>query len=357
MLIRRMLEIQEHTILHPAAAFSDRSLGRARTEKPCSIRPAFQHDRDKILHCKTFRRLLHKTQVFLSPQGDHFRTRMTHTLEVSQIARTMARALCLNEHLTEAIALGHDLGHTPFGHAGESVLDELMPGGFRHVEQSVRVVEVLERNGRGLNLSAEVIDGIARHSKGRGRILGGVGSKLPMTLEGQLVRVSDIIAYVNHDLDDAIRSGVIRMQDVPKKLLRILGGTHSERIGRMVTSVLKTTALDRERVIRLNAAMEKALQDMREFLYERVYDNPVVHEEFVKCRKILRDIYGIFCEQPALFHQITGQKLSSDKNARRKGICDFVAGMTDRFALRLYETLFVPKPWPIQIGKGAWGRQ
>ncbi len=353
MKIRKMLEDQEHAILHPRAAFSDESKGRSHREQACSIRPAFQHDRDKILHCKAFRRLLRKTQVFLAPQGDHYRTRMTHTLEVAQIARTMARALRLNEHLTEAIALGHDLGHTPFGHAGEAVLNELMPGGFKHVSQSVRVVEKLERDGRGLNLTLETIDGIARHSKGRGKVLSGAGDSLPMTLEGQLVRLSDIVAYVNHDLDDAMRAGIIVEKDVPKELLRVLGDSHSERIDRMVRDVLAVTDLDNGDKVRMSEELEDALRDVRDFLYERVYDNPAVHEEFTKCRKMLTDLYGVFLEKPETFERVAGkghdEKGANDTSLERK-ICDFIAGMTDRYALWLYNELFIPRPWPLTMG-------
>jgi len=348
--IRRMLEQQEHATLHPRAAFSDASQGRHRPEPPCPLRPAFQHDRDKILHSKSFRRLLHKTQVFLSPQGDHYRTRMTHTLEVSQIARTLARALRLNESLTEAIALGHDLGHTPFGHAGESVLDKILPGGFRHWIQSVRVVTVLEREGRGLNLTREVVNGIGRHSKGKGLILGGAADELPFTLEGQLVRVSDIVAYVNHDLDDALRGGILKLADVPARLVRVLGATHSRRIHRMVTDIVKHTDLDGGGPVRLSNGMEEALGEMRAFLYQRVYENPRVHEEFEKCSKMLKDMFEVFWEKPEVFLRHSGQELPGSEALRRRTIADFIAGMTDRYATRLYQELFVPRPWPIQSG-------
>ena len=349
MQIRRMLEGQEHAVLHPAATFSDRSRGRQRKEKSCTVRPAFQRDRDKIIHCKSFRRLLHKTQVFLSPRGDHYRTRMTHTLEVSQIARTLARALRLNEQLTEAIALGHDLGHTPFGHAGEEALNLLMPGGFRHVDQSVRVVQVLERGGRGLNLTREVLDGIARHSKGRGKILSGAGKRLPATLEGQLVRVADIVAYVNHDLDDALRGGVLKQRDVPARLLSVLGRTHSQRIGRAVKDVLENTRLDHSPRIILGAGMERALMEMRDFLWEHVYDNPTVHEEFGKCHKMLEAFFRRFLDEPATFRRVTGHPVPKTRSGRMRAICDFLAGMTDRYAIRLFEELFLPRPWPVEM--------
>ncbi len=349
MLVRRMLELQEHRELHPAAAFSDGSAGRARPARPCSVRPAFQHDRDKILHSKSFRRLLHKTQVFLAPRGDHYRTRMTHTLEVSQIARTLARALRLNEQLTEAIALGHDLGHTPFGHAGEDALRRLMPSGFHHVEQSVRVVEVLENNGRGLNLTREVVDGIARHSKGRGSITRGT-TKLARTLEGQLVRIADIVAYVNHDTDDALRGGVLRLSQIPSRLLKVLGPTHSQRISRAVKDVLANTDLDRERVIHLSREMEEALQQMRDFLWENVYDNPTVHDEFIKCQRLLEELFHLFLDRPEVFRRIAGRQPGGED--RRQQVCDFLAGMTDRFAIGLFKSLFVPRPWASGV---SWG--
>ncbi|HUU01932.1 MAG TPA: deoxyguanosinetriphosphate triphosphohydrolase [Myxococcota bacterium] len=351
--IRKMLEQQEHLVLHPAAAFSDSSRGRERQAKSCPVRPAFQHDRDKILHCKAFRRLPHKTQVFLSPRGDHYRTRMTHTLEVSQIARTLARALRLNEQLTEAIALGHDLGHTPFGHAGEDALRRLMPGGFRHVDQSVRVVQVLENDGRGLNLTFEVIDGIAKHSKGRGNIMRGADKDLPATLEGQLVRISDIVAYVNHDTDDALRGGIIKQGDIPSSLLGVLGRTHSQRIARAVKDVLSNTDLDREPLVRIGADMEAAIRDMRDFLWERVYDNPTVHDEFIKCHTMLEQLFNLFLEQPVLFGRVSDQRVPDVPEHRRRMVCDFLAGMTDRYAINLFKKLFIPRPWPVShVGQG-----
>ena len=348
--IRQMLEKQEHVLLHERAQFSDHSLGRSRQEPSCPIRPIFQHDRDRILHSKSFRRLIRKTQVFLAPQGDHYRTRMTHTLDVSQISRTMARALRLNEQLTEAIALGHDLGHTPFGHAGEAVLNQLMPGGFLHVSQSVRTVEVLERDGQGLNLTQEVIDGIAKHSKGRGRILSGAGERLPATLEGQLVRVSDIVAYVNHDLDDALRGGVLNQEDIPKSVLQVLGQTHSERISRMVVDVIESTDLDHGDEICMSTQMEEALRELRDFLYERVYENPMVHTEFSKCRRLLSDLFSTLRDDEKTYQRVIGQNPPEKTAQRVRTICDFIAGMTDRYALRLHNCLFIPQPWPEQIG-------
>ncbi len=346
MLIRERLEDLEHRIYHPRASYSDSTRGRARQEKACTVRPAFQHDRDKILHCKAFRRLLHKTQVFLSPQGDHYRTRMTHTLEVSQIARTLATALRLNDQLTEAIALGHDLGHTPFGHAGEDALNQMIPGGFRHVAQSVRVVEILEKEGHGLNLTWEVLDGIAKHSKGKGKILGGAGHHLPRTLEGQIVRVADIIAYVNHDLDDALRGGVLRLQDVPKNLLSVVGRTHSQRIARAVKDILKNTDLDRGEGIAMSEDMEQAIVDLRAFLWDRVYENPTVHDEFKKCHTMLEHLFHLLMSDKTIFTRLLGPGPPDCDERKMRMVTDFLAGMTDRFATRLYKELFIPRPWP-----------
>src|SRR5262245_56167331 len=250
--IREQLEDDEERVLSPFAQRSRASKGRARPEPPDPVRPIFQHDRDRIIHSKAFRRLAGKTQVFLAPEGDHYRTRITHTLEVAQIARTVTRALRLNESLTEAIVMGHDLGHTPFGQAGEKVLAKLMPEGFHHVKQSLRVVEVLEREGRGLNLSMEVRDGILKHSKGKGHIISDNANLMAMTLEGQIVRISDIVAYVNHDLDDAIRGKVVTSSELPPEILRVLGPMHSERISRMVADMVGSSRLDEKRQIRMS---------------------------------------------------------------------------------------------------------
>jgi dGTPase len=302
MTIRERLEQEEKRTLSPFAALSAETKGRRTPEEPCEIRTAFQRDRDRIIHAKSFRRLKHKTQVFLSPTGDHYRTRLTHTLEVSQIARTVAKALQLNEVLAEAIALGHDLGHTPFGHAGEAVLNEIFPGGFSHNKQSLRVVDVLEKNGRGLNLTAEVRDGILRHCKGKGEILPGDPASLPSTLEGRVVRVCDIIAYVNHDLDDAIRGGVIVGSDIPRICLEVLGDSHASRIDTMV-------------------------------------------KDFVRARKIICELYYRLLEDETVFRQQIGEVPPG--TSKERAVCDFIAGMTDRYALHLHEKIFIPKPWMV----------
>src|ERR671923_1254546 len=272
MTIREDLEAREHQILAPQAAKSAATKGRLRPEPEDPIRPAFQRDRDRIIHCKAFRRLKHKTQVFFAPTGDHYRTRLTHTLEVSQIARTIAKVLHLHEELTEAIALGHDLGHTPFGHAGERVIDELMPGGFNHYEQSLRIVDVLENDGRGLNLTWEVRDGIARHSKGKeGAPVGVDPSKRSATLEGQIMRVADLIAYVNHDIDDAVRAGVLKDSELPQDAVAVLGSTSSARIGRMVADVVRETLRADFSEIQMSREVLDATLELRSFLFDAVY--------------------------------------------------------------------------------------
>ncbi len=344
MKIREELEALERRILSPYATLAVKTRGRMRPEPECDVRTAFQRDRDRIIHSKAFRRLKHKTQVFLSPGGDHYRTRLTHTLEVAQIARSMARALRLNEDLTEAIALGHDLGHTPFGHAGEAVLNELHPDGFRHYEQSLRVVDFLEKDGRGLNLTWEVRDGILKHSKGKGPILPEDRENLPTTLEGQLVRVADIIAYLNHDLDDALRGRVIRESDIPRECIRILGERHSERINTMVRSLIfKTLAADDGR-LHLDEDVMYAMERLREFLFARVYEAPVVYEEFVKAKKLLSELYHYFLENGLPWEK---EKIYRDDTPLHQRVCDFIAGMTDRYALSLFEKFFIPRPWPI----------
>ena len=336
MTIREKLEAVEKQILSPKACLSARSRGRVRAEAPHPLRTAFQRDRDRIIHSKSFRRLKHKTQVFLAPFGDHYRTRLTHTLEVSQIARTIAKALRLNEDLTEAIALGHDLGHTPFGHAGEQMLAELLPGGFSHYEQSLRVVEKLEYDGKGLNLSFEVRDGIFKHSKGRGEILDGDLTDLPMTLEGQIVRVSDIIAYVNHDVDDALRAEIISEADIPASLVKILGKWHANRIDRMVMDVVEASlALNLERIA-LSPRIKRAVVELRDFLYEKVYFGTIALEEHAKVKKIMADLYRYVLAHPADYVK---DYPKGDSLEIRAG--DFIAGMTDQYALALYEKLFL----------------
>ncbi|HLB25820.1 MAG TPA: deoxyguanosinetriphosphate triphosphohydrolase [Nitrospirota bacterium] len=341
--IRQQTEEIEAKVLHPKAARAAESRGRLTPEKEGIIRTAYQHDRDRILHSKSFRRLKHKTQVFLAPEGDHYRTRLTHTLEVSQIARTIARALRLNEDLTEAVALGHDLGHTPFGHAGEAVLNRIHKGGFNHYEQSLRVVDVLEKKGRGLNLTYEVRDGILRHSKGKGLVFPEGGRGRAETLEGQVVRVADSIAYANHDLDDAVRAGVIKYPDVPKDIISVLGGTHARRIDTMVKDVI-FSSLEKELAgIRMGETVSRATEDLRAFLFKNVYEGQRTHGEFMKASKVLTELYQFFMETDDL-QRLTGLsgREGEDKN---RLVCDFVAGMTDRYALKLYKELFIPTPW------------
>ncbi len=344
--IRDILEEKEREFLAPYATLSSQTKGRLHPEKEDDIRPAFQHDRDRIIHSKAFRRLKHKTQVFLSPAGDHYRTRLTHTLEVSQIARTIAKALGLNEDLTEAIALGHDLGHTPFGHAGESVLDRIVSGGFRHYEQSLRVVDILEREGKGLNLTFEVRDGILKHSKGLGDIIPSEKEQLPLTLEGHIVRIADVIAYVNHDLDDALRSGIIHTEDVPKEILEGLGTTHSRRINTLVVDILQTSLhQDTLTLIRFSPETERLVLTLRQFLYDSVYTSPQVAADFQKASKILEDLFSYFMEHR---DSLPGNwKTHHDDVPYERRVCDFVAGMTDQYAMQLYQEIFLPHPWMV----------
>ena len=338
--IREQLEETEAQVLSPKACLSRNSRSRVRPEAPHVLRTAFQRDRDRILHSKSFRRLKHKTQVFLAPFGDHYRTRLTHTLEVSQIARTIARALRLNEDLTEAIALGHDLGHTPFGHSGEEALSKLLPGGFSHYEQSLRVVDKLEYDGKGLNLTFEVRDGISRHSKGRGKILDRKKEDMPATLEGQIVRISDVIAYVNHDIDDAIRAQILKESEIPKHLVAVLGRWHASRIDRMVIDVVESSLKADLGRIAMSDEIMKAVVELRDFLYERVYNNPAAREELRKTEKIIRDLYAYFLHHPDGYVK---DYPAGDPLEQRVG--DIIAGMTDRYALTLYESIFFPRSW------------
>jgi dGTPase len=340
-----MLEEQEVQTLHPRAAFSASSAGRAEPDPEDDMRPAFQRDRDRLLHCKSFRRLKGKTQVFLAPRGDHYRNRLTHTLEVAQVGRSIARALRLNEMLVEAMVMGHDLGHTPFGHAGERILAKLVPGGFHHVQQSGRVVDLLENDGRGLNLTAEVRDGILRHSKGRGDVLLR-GEAQPRTLEAEIVRIADIVAYVNHDLDDAERAELIAEGDVPAEIRRVLGARHSERLATLIGDVIRTTDLDGGGHVTLSADVHAALLALRDFLYARVYENPVVHEEFQKAQRLLQDLWEWCTEDAARCGQRFGIAPRAGEPPER-AVADFLSGMTDRFALETWEALFVPRPWAI----------
>lgn len=341
--IRQRIEAREVETLSEHACCSINSRGRKYSGKGCSIRTAFQHDRDRILHCKAFRRLKYKTQVFLSPEGDHYRTRLTHTLEVSQVARTIARALRLNEDLTEAIALGHDLGHTPFGHAGERVLDELVPGGFHHVRQSLRVVEILEKDGRGLNLTYEVRDGILKHSKGQGGLLTPSVNSRAVTLEGQVVRLADIIAYVSHDLDDAIRGGLIRGKDIPSDISRVVGQKHSQRIDSMVRDLIEQSLAVDGAEIRISTTMDQALRALRNWLFENVYHADRVHADFIKASHLLRELFLYFIDNEEIFFSCGGRRREED--GLEVSVADFIAGMTDRFALSLYKQLFLPQPW------------
>ncbi len=344
MTIREQTEKIERKILHPRACRSSESRGRLRPEKEGDIRTCFQRDRDRIIHSKAFRRLKHKTQVFLAPRGDHYRTRLTHVLEVSQIARTIARALRLNEDLTEAIALGHDLGHTPFGHAGESVLREIHPGGFDHFKQSLRVVDFLEMNGEGLNLTHEVRNGIVTHSKGKGAIIPSKRSERAETLEGLAVRISDIIAYINHDLDDALRAKVIKKSDIPGDISAVLGDTHSRRIDTMVRDVIFNTLKTDMEQPAMSEEVSVTTYRLRDFLFERVYESDKIIKEFNKAKKLLRDIYEYYLEHiEEVFRDIPVEK----KLNRHRIVCDFVAGMTDGFAMETYERLFLPRQWAI----------
>jgi dGTPase len=345
--IREAIEEIEKQILSPHAQLSSTTKGRAREEEESDLRPAFQRDRDRIIHSKSFRRLKHKTQVFLSPTGDHYRTRLTHTLEVSQIARTISKAIRLNEDLTEAIALGHDLGHTPFGHAGEEALDKISPDGFSHPTQSLRVVDLLEREGKGLNLTFEVRDGIVKHSKAKGAVIPSDPEEQAATIEGQVVRVADIIAYVNHDLDDAIRAGVIDEQDIPQECSRVLGKTHGERIDAMVKDTVYTTISSQGDGFTLAMSPEilQAVVKLRAFLYDRVYDTELVHGDFLKASKILIELYERLTADCDFFLKEIGRKELYD--TIDACVCDYLAGMTDRYAFNLYERIFLPRPWLI----------
>jgi dGTPase len=343
--LRQQLEAREREILAAQAAKSADSRGRLRAEAEDDVRPAFQRDRDRIIHCKAFRRLKHKTQVFFAPTGDHYRTRLTHTLEVSQIARTIAKVLRLHEELTEAIALGHDLGHTPFGHAGERVIDTLMPGGFNHYEQSLRIVDTLENNGQGLNLTWEVRDGIAKHSKGKlGAPVGMPPELRSSTIEGQIMRVADLIAYVNHDIDDATRAGLLRAEDLPQEPVRALGTSASARIGALVKDVVTETLAGGLTEIRMSAGVLEAVLNLRAFLFDAVYENVIATAEFKKASGILSGLWEKVRERP---QQFLDPRTIEDEG-HHAALRDFIAGMTDRYAVNLYEQLFIPKPWTVE---------
>ena len=336
MTVREELERLEHLQLSPKAAFSDRSLGRNRDEEESDldVRTCYQRDTDRIVHCKAFRRLMHKTQVFLQPEGDHYRTRMTHTIEVSRIARTIARALNLNQDLTEAIAMGHDLGHTPFGHAGEAALSTCLGEEFCHNAQSLRVVDILENNGAGLNLTYEVRMGILGHT----------GSYVPETLEGQIVRISDRIAYVNHDIDDAIRAGIMAGEDIPKSISNVLGNNHSQRINTLVCDII-TASRDNDSIV-LSPSVEQALLDLRSFLFEKVYRNPVAKGEESKAKEMLHRLYEYYYAHPEALPADFQPQLSFDGMGRT--VCDYIAGMTDNYAVDKFTELFTPQGWQIR---------
>ncbi|NVM20841.1 MAG: deoxyguanosinetriphosphate triphosphohydrolase [Desulfobacterales bacterium] len=346
--IREESEAWEREYLSPLACLSSESRGRSTHEEHCPIRTAFQRDRDRIVYSNAFRRLKHKTQVFLSPLGDHYRTRLTHTLEVSEIARTIARALRLNEDLTEAIALGHDLGHTPFGHGGEVALKEIYSEDFSHHEQSLRVVDLLENRGLGMNLSFEVRDGILKHSKGYGAVFPDEPEAMACTIEGRVVRFADIMAYLNHDLDDAIRSGVIGLVDIPTLCTEVLGHSHSERVRTMINDLVASSRVnDGEAHLATSEPVSEAMATLRQFLYENVYKSAQVHKEFVKAKKILSELYYYLLEDHgALEKELEKMEMGNFKSTttRERKVCDFIASMTDRYALSLYEELFFPVP-------------
>ena len=332
MLPREEREALEHRTLAEGACFADHSRGRERAEEPCALRTCFQRDVDRITYCKAFRRMKHKTQVFLSPEGDHYRTRMTHTLEVARIARTIARCLRLNEDLTEAIALGHDLGHTPFGHAGERALRKIHAGGFEHNEQSLRVADRLEKDGRGLNLCAEVRDGILCHT----------GERKPMTLEGNIVRLSDRIAYVNHDTDDAVRAGIMKEEDIPASVREVIGETFGKRIDTVIRDVVASS--DSE--IRMSLPVAWAMDAFRSFMFEAVYRNPRAKSEESKVEGILSALYEYYLADvgrlPADYRAV------AEEEGSERAVCDYIAGMTDQFAVQQYTQLFIPGGWTIR---------
>ncbi len=336
MSVREFLEKEEHTRLSEKAAFSDRSGGRPCPQQEDSedVRTCYQRDTDRIVHCKSFRRLMHKTQVFLQPEGDHYRTRMTHTLEVSRIARTIARALRLNEDLTEAISMGHDLGHTPFGHAGEIALTECYGEPFRHNEQSLRVVDVLENDGDGLNLSYEVRMGILGHT----------GPYIPETLEGQIVRYADRIAYINHDIDDAIRAGILSNGDIPKSICMVLGENHRQRINTLVQDMIAVSQESGE--IRLSQEVDTALSDLRSFMFEKVYRNSVAKGQESKARDMLQMLYRYYYEHPEALPGTFHPQLTFEGMGRT--VCDYIAGMTDKYAVDKYTQLFIPDGWQVR---------
>ncbi|MBU2489614.1 MAG: deoxyguanosinetriphosphate triphosphohydrolase [Proteobacteria bacterium] len=347
--LREEFEERENGFLSPWASPASRSGGRVRPEEPCPLRTCFQRDRDRIVYCNAFRRLKHKTQVFLNPLGDHYRTRLTHTLEVAQIARNIARAMRLNEDLTEAIALAHDLGHTPFGHGGEMVLKEIFDESFTHHDQSLRVVDVLENRGRGLNLTEEVRDGILKHSKGFGDIMPDSQGEVASTLEGRVVRISDIIAYLNHDLDDAIRSKVITRAQVPGICSQVLGTRHPERVTSMIRDVVSHSREDSGGMtLSISDRVHEAMLVLRQFLYDNVYRSPHVHNEFIKAKKILSELFQHYLDNTGDYRRAMAEmELSQDPCTGvpdERSVCDLIASMTDRYAMSRYEKIFLPAP-------------
>ena len=328
MTIREELELREQSLLARESSWSIRSQGRERPEEESDMRTCYMRDRDRILHCKSFRRMKHKTQVFLAPEGDHYRTRLTHTLEVAQIARTIARVLRLNEDLTEAIALGHDLGHTPFGHAGERVLDQLKPGGFKHYEQGVRVVSLIENDGKGLNLTYEVRDGILRHT-----------NMIAETKEGCVVRYADVIAYLNHDIDDAIRANILREEDIPREITDVLGHSKSERITTLVTDLVNNGPARME----LSEDIDKAYSELRKFMFANVYRNPKCKSEEEKTFDMLSGMFRYYVSDPSRMPALY-RRLAEEYGAETAA-CDYIAGMSDKYAVDSYINIFVPSAW------------
>ena len=331
--IREEQEKREHLIFSPYASFSDESRGRDRDEEPCPMRTIYQRDRDRIIHCKTFRRLKHKTQVFLAPEGDHYRTRLTHTLEVAQIARSIARALNLNEDLTEAIALGHDLGHTPFGHAGERTLNSLCPMGFAHYKQSIRVVEFLEKDGQGLNLTWEVRDGILNHRT----------SGNPSTLEGKAVRLSDKIAYINHDIDDGIRAGILKESDIPSEYTDVLGNSTKERLNTMISDIIMNSIGKNDLV--MSEPVRKAMTELRKFMFESLYLNPTAKSEEAKADKLITELYRYYVANTDKLPDTYERFITEFDERPEQVVCDYIAGMSDQYSISKFQEIFVPKAW------------
>lgn len=331
--IREEQEKREHLIFSPYASFSDESRGRDRDEEPCPMRTIYQRDRDRIIHCKTFRRLKHKTQVFLAPEGDHYRTRLTHTLEVAQIARSIARALNLNEDLTEAIALGHDLGHTPFGHAGERTLNSLCPMGFAHYKQSIRVVEFLEKDGQGLNLTWEVRDGILNHRT----------SGNPSTLEGKAVRLSDKIAYINHDIDDGIRAGILKESDIPSEYTDVLGNSTKERLNTMISDIIMNSIGKNDLV--MSEPVRKAMTELRKFMFESLYLNPTAKSEEAKADKLITELYRYYVANTDKLPDTYKRFITEFDERPEQVVCDYIAGMSYQYSISKFQEIFVPKAW------------